>query len=574
MCNAPGASRCSGCRDAAYCSSKCQKDDWKTHQVLCKQYLDVAQSPRPSPQHFLGLIFPHEESAPQFLWIEARNETQLLAHHSAIDSWKTKMKDRYKSGDSDSDPVVIHALSGDRGLKGKRFGHGLRVVFWPPPSGDATDVRHLEDFNLTVFSLSRQKNASNIPSLKYGPLIAFAYTLDSKFDLESLVDASTSDLRHVIDYFRHSHWNPTVGDVTRFQNKAIPSLYIPDTSHILTKNKGSKEACTGGLTAKMGVRIGGLRQMIPARINSHQACFHVACDQLRNPIPNMCLSGSIWHTFLIGPLMLGLPWVGRNSIVADIHAINSRSSWPSERWKTTGARFLRQSMHAFDSWGYLRTLDMTDGLILFHAFGEPIRESHLEAYDQFILQNERRKGRPRPYTKAEFSKFWDDWKKNKALVAEEKPDSGDPTTPEEYRALPSPYHITPGATSVLAGDMTHMLECLTKSFDNQEFRADFSQYESKVFKAEMLLNRWEPPRGFTPYHYEYQWGRDYYEYEWEREKVKVEGGDEAEVGADVGGGSRNLNGGDGQANVPVPTATAQQVDLAALATAGLSLMDP
>lgn len=298
MCNAPGASRCLGCKNANYCSADCQKADWQTHKLLCKQYTQVSASARPSTRHFLGLIFPPEESKPEFLWIEAEGETRLLAHHSSIDRWKTKMKDRYKSGDCDA--VVIHSPSQDRGLKGKRFGHGLRVVFWPSSCNDATEVKYLEDFNLTVYSLSSEKKASHIPSLKYGPVIVFAYSLDSNFNLERLDDVSTNDLRHVVDYFRHSHWNPTVGDPKRFPDKAIPSLYIPDTSHIIPE--GSDEACSSGLTGKMGIRIGALHQMIPAKINLHQACFHVLCDQRTNPVPDMCLSGSIWHTFLIGPL--------------------------------------------------------------------------------------------------------------------------------------------------------------------------------------------------------------------------------------------------------------------------------
>lgn len=193
---------------------------------------------------------------------------------------------------------------------------------------------------------------------------------------------------------------------------------------------------------------------------------------------------------------------------------------------------------------------MTDGLILFHAFGQTILGGHLEAYDQFFLQNIRRKGRKRPYTKAEFSKFWEEWKKHRATAAEEKPDPRDPLSPEEYLALPSPYDMPPGSTSVLPGDMTHMLECLTKSFDNGEFRSDFSKYEDKVFTATRITIDWQP-RGLAPYDYEYKWDGE-------------QGVGDVEENA-----TRNLSSGEGQGNVSAPP-----FDLAALAGASLSILDP
>jgi tetratricopeptide (TPR) repeat protein len=36
-CNELGLKHCSSCRDASYCSVKCQKDDWKTHKKTCSK---------------------------------------------------------------------------------------------------------------------------------------------------------------------------------------------------------------------------------------------------------------------------------------------------------------------------------------------------------------------------------------------------------------------------------------------------------------------------------------------------------------------------------------------------------
>ena len=570
--------------------------------MLCKPYAKVLKTKRPSPRHFRGLVVPPQKNGKvQFLWVEVESDSRLLAHHSAINKWKVDMKDRYKQTASGEDPLVVEALSRDFGLQDKRFGHGLRVVYWPPPSGS---LGYREDYNrLAFFSLSRLKGDINIGSLRYGPIIAFAYKLDTNLALEGLDDMTTNDLRHLVDYFRNSHWNPTIGDVKRYPRKAIQAHFIPDTTHVLRdEDKDLPEdpnhmRCAGALAHKIGIYWEGARQMIPADINSEQACFHLLCNKDTTPIPNMCLSGYIWQTFLLGPLMLGLPWVGRNAVIADIHNSGTRHQWPLARWERTKARYLRQGIHTSGRMAFILPLNMTDGLIVFDAYGRKMPWQHLSAYDQFIFQSVRRMGQSRPLTKFEFARFWDDWKKNRVEMAEKEPDPEDATTAEGYRALPSPYDMAPGSSSILSRDMTKMLGCLTELFEDPEFRAEFQQSEMAMFDAELPPIKFYP-KNLRPYHHKVPRHMSDYDDDDDDDDDSLEGreSDEPEgyfvteedlvpirhrkVGKAVQGNvsesmdnSANGNDQSGEPSGSGEAMNTQAVDLAALAAAGLNLLD-
>ncbi|KAF4956402.1 hypothetical protein FSARC_11605 [Fusarium sarcochroum] len=172
---------------------------------------------RPSEKHFRILVFPHQASQPEFCWAFVNEKSELVVSHSSIDNWKTQMKDRYEK--SDKDPLIVHALSRDYAMEGKIFGHGIRVASWQPANGP---IGHLEGFNETIVSL-----AGTLSSRIYGPLVAFAYNLDSDFNYESM-DMSTNDFRHLVDFFHNSDWNPTINNVARYPKKAISGLFIPD----------------------------------------------------------------------------------------------------------------------------------------------------------------------------------------------------------------------------------------------------------------------------------------------------------------------------------------------------------
>jgi hypothetical protein len=78
-CKQPASQRCSACSNARYCSTECQKKDWKMHKMLCMSFATLEQ--RPGPNFFRGIFVPADEPLPRFVWIEyndASESTSLL----------------------------------------------------------------------------------------------------------------------------------------------------------------------------------------------------------------------------------------------------------------------------------------------------------------------------------------------------------------------------------------------------------------------------------------------------------------------------------------------------------------
>ncbi|KAF7557066.1 hypothetical protein G7Z17_g973 [Cylindrodendrum hubeiense] len=356
--------------------------------IMCNHFARITDSSRPTDKHFRVIIFPPEASQPKFCWASVNNSNELVVRHLTIDKWKTDMKARYKQLDVD---LEMYALSRDFTMKGKRFGHGIRITSWQPPLGS---TGHLEGFNETILSLS-----GTLSSRKYGPAVVFSYNLDSNFEYKDMDDITTGDFRHVIDYFHNSDWNPAVGDVDRYPEQTLPALLIPDPNHLDREDGSISSICD-----VIGLHQPILRLTIPTRINVKQACWHVLCDPYNSPIRQMCPNdGSMWHTFILGPLLLGLDWIGRNAMVTDVRNTSSRKLWPEDRWKRSYARFLRQGVRIGRQKLSIDVLNISDGLIAFNAFGIEVHEMHLRAYDEFIYRNMQRDKSERNYTKAEFS---------------------------------------------------------------------------------------------------------------------------------------------------------------------------
>jgi hypothetical protein len=66
--------RCGNCKDACYCSKKCQKQDWFFHRKLCQSWCELEK--RPSKDHYRGIFFP-VDGPPRFIWKEHWDKTCL-----------------------------------------------------------------------------------------------------------------------------------------------------------------------------------------------------------------------------------------------------------------------------------------------------------------------------------------------------------------------------------------------------------------------------------------------------------------------------------------------------------------
>ncbi|KAH6982542.1 hypothetical protein EDB80DRAFT_768201 [Ilyonectria destructans] len=77
ICGSPNARRCVVCLSAAYCSLECQQTDWRTHRLLCRKFAACAQdnfATRPSPKHYLAILFPMTEKRPSLVWVDSKKD--------------------------------------------------------------------------------------------------------------------------------------------------------------------------------------------------------------------------------------------------------------------------------------------------------------------------------------------------------------------------------------------------------------------------------------------------------------------------------------------------------------------
>ncbi|KAI6774968.1 hypothetical protein HG530_001726 [Fusarium avenaceum] len=210
VCQKPGSLRCSGCHDAEYCSANCQHSDWDMHKLVCKKLSSFSSEPRPSKDHFRVMIFPYQASSPEFCWgvfkKHKSGEHELVIMHSTIYSWKAAMKGRYSNADKYN--LIVRALSRDNATQGKTLGHAVKTASWKP----YRELKgHLDGFNETVLALTGLSSRRF-----YGPLVAFAYNVDSQFHFETIDDISAADFRALVDVFHNSDWNPTIARVERY----------------------------------------------------------------------------------------------------------------------------------------------------------------------------------------------------------------------------------------------------------------------------------------------------------------------------------------------------------------------
>jgi hypothetical protein len=74
MCNTQPAKQCKQCHSSWYCSQECQKSDWPSHKLLCKDF--SIQASRPSPNHKRAIFFPVDRVKPQMIWLLCQRKVE------------------------------------------------------------------------------------------------------------------------------------------------------------------------------------------------------------------------------------------------------------------------------------------------------------------------------------------------------------------------------------------------------------------------------------------------------------------------------------------------------------------
>jgi hypothetical protein len=180
-CNKPGTQRCSGCHNARYCASECQKKDWTLHKLLCKSFANFGE--RPSPKHHRAILFPDDETKPKFIWIKKYGPKY----------WEFDRKAHLGGGD-----VRLKRLDFDchRPLR-RLLNHTITIWY------DEDFIGHGRPVNE---SLKKSLGPHVAPAWR-GRFLAHAYQLDGSMDEDGeeqgrMVDLDTAAIAPVLDYLK------------------------------------------------------------------------------------------------------------------------------------------------------------------------------------------------------------------------------------------------------------------------------------------------------------------------------------------------------------------------------------
>ncbi|KAF5699395.1 hypothetical protein FMUND_14770 [Fusarium mundagurra] len=475
---------CAGCRPditdmvSSNTASVCVFCNKQGRLLKCSACNDVHTDSKPSTGHFRVILFPQQAAQPEFAWGFVNDKTELVIEHPSIADWKTAMHKRYK--ENDQDPLIVHALSQDQAMWSKKLGHAVRVASWQPPNGPSG---HLEHFNDTILSLTGLMRGRH-----YGPLVAFAYKLDADFNYALMDDMSTNDFRHLIDFFNNSDWNPTIGDIDRYPAKTTSALFIPDP--VIRGEKQEQLSICHVINTHNPV----LEVNIASKINLKQTCWHAMCDPMNSPLKQLCPNGLMWTAFLLGPLLLELPWISRNALLTDIHNTGSRKSMPRGRIVLSYARFLSRSMHLGFKRISANELCMGDGIIIYDAFGQKIDPLHVLAYDEFMYRQFHTEEKKRNCTKKNLLKFWIDLKTGKDKIKNQK----EAHLRLDFSSAVSPYHNNNTKESSILGEGPSKLFLHLRSlFQNKDFRAmDEAVWVDALFNQKARIARWHLDKKF------------------------------------------------------------------------------
>ncbi|KAF4449694.1 hypothetical protein F53441_7095 [Fusarium austroafricanum] len=450
------------------------------------------------------MVFPYQASSPEFCWgyIGSGYDAMLTIEHPTIDSWEATMGERYE-GPRESN-LIVHALGNDNAIQGKTLGHAIRIASWKPPNGISG---HLEGFNETVLAL-----AGPLSGRFYGPVVAFAYKLNHRFEFGVMDDMSTADFGPLVDVFDNSDWNPFIRRVRRYpkKKKTLSALFLPDPFNVDRLSSVSSNGNISDLSIPriIGIQSPAIEVDIAASLDLKQLCDeHKFCEKEASSIKELCIYGYMFHVLLLGPLLLDLPWIGRNALVTDVHNLGlARYFFPNCRWQDSRSRFLCRGVRlghkrlTFDK-GILR-----DGIIIFNAFGAMINPLHLLAYDEFMFRQLQTDKSKRQFSKLGFLSFWNDLKSGTVQITDEfkklKYSSHGVLEPWDdpfedkaekvyhiklgFDDAPSPYDYPANAKPVLSKDENQVFLHVRKLLQDPDFmRLDQRDWLEMIYEADM-----------------------------------------------------------------------------------------
>ncbi|KAL4962166.1 uncharacterized protein BDV14DRAFT_179123 [Aspergillus stella-maris] len=225
MCNTSPGLRCSRCRSTYYCSRDCQKSDFPSHRLLCKQF--ATQPDRPSPEHKRAIFFPVEKDNPCLIWIPCSRQydEEDGIRWTQIDPYPYLGTDKPNKGIMriEHNPIRCRNLGcGFTDSAQYKEGHCVSLIYRDAYLKDGSSM------NRSVLASVKASCASTTPYRYCGPMIAL-----QEIHYEDYADITLADFRHLMDYlviYRNRHIRESVSDLQY---------------HALTTVRGVKICCHG-----------------------------------------------------------------------------------------------------------------------------------------------------------------------------------------------------------------------------------------------------------------------------------------------------------------------------------------
>ena len=263
LCASAAPNLCKTCRSIHYCSVDCQRIDWPTHKLVCKQLKNMNDSP--SPDHVRAIYFPESGSGPQLVWLRV------------IDRQVTGEPGLKLKVDISSLDITAQCKAHLREWRVLKYSELLRR---PIPHMTWIGCFTQEDGATRITGENNSSLAAidrELPRCLSGPFVFYA--------IERNLDAT--DFRNLVDHLRWEDYRIThiIGPTKEFSGETIPA--------VMANCFGDTDICHQPAFAPYRLPTGALRQ-------NNAALLHVPIGALVG-IPLVVIKNDI----------PSLPWRGR-----------------------------------------------------------------------------------------------------------------------------------------------------------------------------------------------------------------------------------------------------------------------
>ncbi|WKT42049.1 hypothetical protein QSH57_006855 [Fusarium oxysporum f. sp. vasinfectum] len=193
-------------------------------------------------------------------------------------------------------------------------------------------------------------------------------------------------------------------------------------------------------------------------INFLQTYWHTYSGEKGSALRQLCVTGMTWDSFLLGPLLLELPCIGRNALISDVQA--ARHQWPARRWVVSYAKFLTVA----------------------------ISPLHLVAYDEFMYRLAKADKTELDCSKKEFLKLWNELQEGKTKILNEEQEH----KYFDFANAASPYDGPTNTESVLTKETSKAFLHIRQIFqDPGVSKSDAGRWIPLPFVTEKLRFKYE-----------------------------------------------------------------------------------